>query len=110
MVIYKDLPLNKFFIIMRHLNFKAGFAWLLAWRKRQKHNSSPMQPDTETQRMFSLFRNRHYSPRELRSIRNTAVAAHLTLKMALKEREVEDAEYFVKKAEKYCQKIINKMQ
>lgn len=95
---------------MRHLNFKAGFAWLLARLRRQKHNSSLLQPDTETQRMFSLFRNRHYSPRELRDIRNTAVAAHLTLKMALKEREVDDAEYFVKKAEKYCQKIINKMQ
>ncbi len=91
-------------------SIKSGFAWLAVWLKRQKQDSSSLRTDTETQRMFSLFRNRHYSPRELRDIRNTAVAAHLTLKMALKEREVDDAEYFVKKAEKYCQKIINKMQ
>lgn len=95
---------------MKPTKIRSGLDWLLALLRKKKHDSSSLRPDTETQKAFSLFRNRHYSPRELRTIRNTAVAAHLTLEMALNETQVDDAKYFVKKAEGYCLKIINKMQ
>lgn len=78
----------------------------------------------EEETQFNFFTTRHGNaesvlaisqqallPRELRTIRNTAVAALLEVEKALAEDEnLDDVIHYVKNAERFCLKIVNKMQ
>ena len=66
--------------MLRTTSFKASTRPLAP----QKRLWNPLRTRWETQKLFSLFYDRHYTPEELRFVHKNAILAHKELRTALK--------------------------
>ena len=91
--------------MLRTTSFKASTRPLAP----QKRLWNPLRTRWETQKLFSLFYDRHYTPEELRFVHTNAILAHKELRTALKRIKVNTLKKWMQRALDHCEPAANLM-